>query len=234
MNLTRDPTLIKTVLFDLDGTFADTAPDLAFALNQTLIAHGKPVLPFSSIRPMVSHGARALIALGFGITDADPRFIPLRQQLLDIYAQNIIRHTRLFDGMDALLTAIQQRGLRWGIVTNKPGWLTEPLLRGLERYNDASCIVSGDTLAQRKPDPAPLIHACSQTGSLVQECVYIGDAERDIIAGERAGMYTLVALFGYLDQQDQPHTWGADALVHTPAEIIHWIDAHNHSLASHG
>ena len=226
--------MIKTVLFDLDGTFADTAPDLAYALNATLQAQGKAPLSFETIRPVVSHGARALIELGFQLHETDSLYPSIRQQLLDIYANNIARHTSLFDGIALLLESLAQRRINWGIVTNKPANLTQPLMQALGLYDQASCVVSGDTLPQRKPDPAPLLHACTLAGSRVMECVYVGDAERDIIAGERAGMHTLVALFGYLSATDHPERWGADALVTNPLEILDWIDTHNHRLSGHG
>lgn len=226
--------MIKTVLFDLDGTFADTATDLAYALNSTLQANGKSPLSFDEIRPVVSHGARALIELGFQLQDTDATFAPIRQQLLDIYANNIARHTRLFAGMEVVLEALARRDINWGIVTNKPANLTMPLMRALGLDEQASCIISGDTLPQRKPDPAPLLHACTLAGSYATECVYVGDAERDIIAGERAGMHTLVALFGYIGATDHPEHWGADAMIASPLAIIDWIDRHNHKQFGHG
>jgi 2-phosphoglycolate phosphatase len=214
---------IRTVLFDLDGTLLDTAPDLAAALNAVRTEQGQPPLPFEQIRPVVSHGGIALIELGFGLARADPAFEPLRQRLLAIYRDNLAVRTRPFPGMEALLAALEQRGLNWGVVTNKPGWLTEPLLTALDLYPRAACVVSGDTLEQRKPHPAPLLHACALAGSRPEQCVYVGDAQRDIEAGRNAGMHTLVALFGYLQAHDDPHAWAADAAVREPAEILAWI-----------
>lgn len=214
---------IKTVLFDLDGTLADTAPDLAAALNRVLENNHRSPLPYEDIRPVVSHGGQALIKLGFNLETDDPGFEPLRQELLDYYQQNIATHTCLFPGMDTILEIIENSGLNWGVVTNKPAWLTEPLMEALALSQRASCIVSGDTLDERKPHPAPLLHACELAGSKAKECLYVGDAERDIIAGNRAGMTTLVALFGYLDETDQPEQWDANAMIHTPEEILHWL-----------
>ncbi|HKK06293.1 MAG TPA: phosphoglycolate phosphatase [Gammaproteobacteria bacterium] len=216
---------IGSLLFDLDGTLADTAPDLAYALNRVLEAEGHTALSFERIRPVVSHGSQGLIRLGFGIDEAHPDFQRLRRELLDIYQDHLARETCLFPGMESLLTAIEARGLRWGVVTNKPGWLTEPLLDALALDRRAACIVSGDTLEQRKPHPAPLLHACRLTGCDAPRCVYIGDAERDIAAGRAAGMHTLVALFGYLGEDDRPETWGADGLVRSPEEILAWLDS---------
>ncbi len=216
--------MIKTVLFDLDGTLADTAPDLANALNAVLEANGREPLPFAAIRPAVSHGGMALIRLGFGIEPEHPDFEPLRRQLLEHYAAHIADETRLFPGMERVLTQLETEGRRWGVVTNKPGWLTEPLLGKLGLLPRAACVVSGDTLPERKPDPAPLHHACRLAGSHAAECVYVGDAERDILAGRQAGMPTLVACFGYLAADDQPETWGAHGLVDRPDDILTWLE----------
>jgi len=215
--------LLKTVLFDLDGTLADTAPDLADALNTVLSNNGKPQLPFAQIRPVVSHGGIALVRLGFGIEPEHPEFDALRQQLLAVYASGIANKTQLFPGMADLLSSIETAGMNWGVVTNKPAWLTEPLLDALQLTQRAASIVSGDTLAERKPHPSPLLYACEQAGSQSMECVYVGDAERDIVAGQRAGMKTVVALFGYIGQDDKPETWGADALLESPQHIKEWL-----------
>ena len=216
-----DPT--STVLFDLDGTLLDTAPDLAAALNATLQLNGREALPFEHIRPVVSHGGRALIELGFGIDPQHAEFEPLRKQLLDLYEANIAVHTSLFPGMADVLEELEHRGIRWGVVTNKPGWLTEPLLDALDLSSRASCVVSGDTLKERKPHPAPLLHACALAGCQPADTMYVGDAERDIEAGRNAGMHTLVALFGYLMEHDRPEDWGADALIKQPSDILEHV-----------
>lgn len=216
---------IRTVLFDLDGTLLDTAPDLAFALNETLKLAGRPTLPFETIRPVVSHGGMALIKLGFGLEPEDADFQTYRQDLLAIYRNNLARATRPFPGMRQLLAALERRGLNWGVVTNKPAWLTDPLLQALGLFERAACVISGDTLIERKPHPAPMLLACKRAGSLPEECLYVGDAKRDIEAGHNAGMATLVALFGYIGADDDPHSWAADALVETPEEILSWLDA---------
>ncbi len=214
---------IQTVLFDLDGTLLDTAPDLAHALNAVLEHHGRARLPFEAIRPVVSHGGRALIELGFGLTPADPDFEALKQQLLDHYQSHIADHTTLFPGMDEVLDYIEGKGMNWGVVTNKPAWLTEPLMDALDLSRRAAGIVSGDTLEESKPHPAPLLHACAIIGSEPRSCLYVGDAERDIEAGHNAGMATLVAMFGYLMEEDEPETWGANALIQRPSEILDWL-----------
>lgn len=215
--------MIRTVLFDLDGTLLDTAPDLAWALNELRQRHGQPVMPFEQIRPSVSHGGLALIKTGFGLDPEHPQTEPLRQELLSIYRDNIARETRPFPGITELLERLEQQHINWGVVTNKPAWLTDPLMAALGLAEQAACIVSGDTLPERKPHPAPMLHACSVAGSQPDECIYVGDAERDIEAGQRAGIKTMVALFGYIGPDDQPEAWGADTCVSDPAEILDWI-----------
>jgi len=215
---------IRTVLFDLDGTLADTAPDLAFALNTLLAEQGRPTLPYDSIRPVVSHGAAALVEKGFGISRTDPGFPPLRERLLELYQQHLARHTRLFPGMRELLDALAAREINWGIVTNKPSFLTEPLVHQLGLADEVACIVSGDSTANRKPHPEPMLHASRLASCPPPECLYVGDAERDIEAGRAAGMRTLVALFGYIGSEDQPERWGADGLIRAPNEILDWLD----------
>jgi 2-phosphoglycolate phosphatase len=224
VSTTPAPGTIRTVLLDLDGTLLDTAPDLAEALNAVLIENNRPPLPFDAIRPVVSHGGIALIELGFELEQSDPGFDPLRQRLLEIYRENISRLTRPFPGITDLLEKLEKRGINWGIVTNKPGWLTDPLLKDLGLYDRAVAIVSGDTLDERKPHPAPMLHACGLAGSEPGQCVYIGDAQRDIEAGINAGMHTLVALFGYLQEQDDPRDWQADDMIETPLELLEWLD----------
>ncbi|MDH4273743.1 MAG: HAD-IA family hydrolase [Gammaproteobacteria bacterium] len=214
---------ITTVLFDLDGTLADTAPDLAYALNQTLEQHGRAPLPFERIRPIVSHGGRALIELGFGYTPEHPDYERVRLQLLQIYLQNIARMTSLFPGMSELLMTLESSGYKWGIVTNKPGWLTGPLMEALQLNHRAATIVSSDTTSKAKPHPEPMYYACKECGSESAQCVYVGDAERDIVAGRAAGMRTVVALFGYISEQDRPLEWGADALISQPLELIEYL-----------
>jgi phosphoglycolate phosphatase len=216
---------IRTVLFDLDGTLLDTAPDLAAALNAVLAENRREPLPYAAIRPVVSHGGIALIELGFGLRPSDPGFEPLRQRLLDIYRENLSRHTRPFPGIPELLEQLEQRGLNWGVVTNKPAWLTEPLLQDLQLYQRAVCVISGDTLDERKPHPAPMLYACRQAGSEPEQCVYVGDAQRDVEAGKRARMHTLVALFGYFMDADKPHEWQADGVIEQPGDVLDWLDA---------
>jgi 2-phosphoglycolate phosphatase len=214
---------IRTVLFDLDGTLADTAPDLAHALNALLREEGRKELPYETIRPEVSHGATALVKLGFGVTQGDPEFDRLRKRFLALYAANLNRHTRPFDGIEPLLRALQRQGINWGIVTNKPAFLTDPLVAGLRLDPAPVCVVSGDTVANRKPHPEPMLHACAAAGSRPEQCLYVGDAERDILAGKQAGMKTLIALFGYIGNSEAPDRWGADGMIRAPQEIMEWL-----------
>lgn len=213
----------RTVLFDLDGTLADTAPDLVFALNAVRAEDGLPPLPFEEVRPHVSNGSRTLIRVGFGIEEDNPEFERRRLRFLELYRQHLCDSTRLFPGMEAVIDEIEHRGCKWGVVTNKPAWLTEPLLARMGLMARAACVVSGDTVNQRKPHPEPLLHAARAAGGAAAQCLYVGDASRDIAAGRQAGMGTLVALFGYLEPGEDPSTWGADALIDRPAQILDWV-----------
>ena len=210
--------MIRAVLFDLDGTLADTAADLARALNAIRVKYARPALPLARIRPLVSLGAAAMLKLAFAVEPGAARFAGLRAEFLNCYAANIARETRLFEGMESVLNDIEAKA-KWGIVTNKPAWLTEPLLRELRLDRRAACVVSGDTLAERKPHPAPVLHACRLIGVTPAETVFIGDAERDIEAGRGAGARTLVAAYGYLADGAAPEDWQADGIVESPLEI---------------
>ncbi|HDP88604.1 MAG TPA: phosphoglycolate phosphatase [Thioalkalivibrio sp.] len=214
---------IRTVLFDLDGTLLDTAPDMAAALNAVLAEEGFPQLPFAHIRGHVSHGSNALVKLGFGQEQDEADFQRRRQRFLDVYNENLHLDTELFPGMASLLAYIERHGMNWGVVTNKPAFLTDPLMASLGLAARAACIVSGDTTDERKPHPKPMLHACELAGSHADECVYVGDASRDIEAGRRAGMATLVALYGYINEFQKPEEWGADAMINEPREILDWL-----------
>lgn len=213
----------QAVLFDLDGTLADTAPDLADAFNQVLQEQGYPCLPFEAIRPHVSHGSTALLRQGIPFEPETSEFNAIRQRFLTLYQQNISRRTALFPGMAELLDHLDSIKMPWGIVTNKPSWLTNPLVHDLNLAQRAACVVSGDTTSQSKPHPEPILYACRQLNCDATEAVYVGDAERDIEAGRRAGTLTLVALFGYLSVDDQPDCWKADGLINHPNEIVSWL-----------
>mgnify|MGYP006293568611 CR=1 FL=1 len=210
---------VQLVLFDLDGTLVDTAPDMAAALNRVLADQGRPGLEFERVRPHVSRGAAGLLHLAFGDGLDGRGFERLRADFLRHYRSALATASRPFPGIEHLLERIEGAGMHWGVVTNKPGWLTEPLLGELDLAQRASVIVSGDTLAQRKPDPAPLLHACRQVGSPPARVIYVGDDERDVEAGRRAGMRTFVAMFGYLGAGSTPDRWGATAMIATPADL---------------
>lgn len=211
---------MQAVLFDLDGTLVDTAPDLGYALNLQLQRHGKLPLSDELIRPMASHGTHGLLALGFGLTPDHANFNAMRDEYLALYDQVFTRSPRLFEGFSDVLGHIESRALPWGIVTNKPRRFTKPLVVSMGLDKRAASVISGDDAPQPKPSPATLLLACQQMGIEPQDCVYVGDAERDIAAGRAAGMKTVVALFGYLDAIDKPHTWGADAMIKQPGELI--------------
>lgn len=215
--------MIDTILFDLDGTLVDTAPDLGHALNIQLARHGKSILPDAVIRPFASHGSRGLIGLGFGITPADSTFLALRDEYLSIYDTVFTRSPILLNGIAELLQAIENKGLKWGIVTNKPRRFTQPLIKNMGLDVRASCVVSGDDALQPKPSPATLLMACEQMNVNPKNCIYVGDAERDIQAGRAAGMQTAVALFGYIDVADKPQDWGADFMLREPIDLLDLI-----------
>lgn len=214
---------IKTVLFDLDGTLIDTAPDMAAALTVLCKEENQPLLSYAQVRPVVSNGSAALVKLAFGKLDDEKRLMHLKQRYLEIYEQNICIDSALFKGIEAVLDHIENHGLNWGVVTNKPGWLTLPLMKSLRLTQRAATIVSGDTTPNSKPHPDPMHHACEEAESESQECMYVGDARRDIEAGRNAGMKTLVANYGYIETGEDVTTWGADAVVNEPKDILRYI-----------
>jgi len=225
--------LIKGVLFDLDGTLLDTALDMTEALNALRAQEGLGALSNETVRCQVSHGGHALVRLGFGTLPPEEHEV-MRTRLLSIYRQQLAKHTQLFEGGDEMLTEIERRGLAWGIVTNKPGWLTDPLLIEVNLHKRARAVVSGDTLAERKPHPLPLLHAAATMGVEPAHCVYVGDAERDMQAAQAAGMYALVAGFGYLGDEDRADTWFSHGWLHTPLDLIHWLDKPSRTAKNNG
>jgi phosphoglycolate phosphatase len=212
----------RALLLDLDGTLLDTAPDMAAALNQLLVEMNRKPLPYEDIRKTVSHGSLRMLQFAFGpenvVEGGD-----LQKRFLNIYRQALAVKTKLFDGFDQVLKHVGERGVAWGVVTNKPGWLTNPLMTELGLDTQAACIVSGDTVAHRKPHPMPMFHAAQLMSIHPGECLYVGDAERDIQAGNAAGMTTLVAMWGYLSETDKPHEWQGHGIVKTPHELIEWL-----------
>jgi 2-phosphoglycolate phosphatase len=214
----RSPT--KAVLFDLDGTLADTAADLGFVLNLQRLARGLEALPLERLRPVVSQGARGLLRVGFGLTPEHETYERMRDEFLELYAGNLVRHTRLFEGMAELLDALERDGMPWGVVTNKLARFTAPLMDALGLAGRAGCVISGDTCARAKPHPDPLIEAARRLQCTAQTCVYVGDDRRDVQAGRAAGMRSVVALYGYLGEDADPSSWEADASIEQPLELL--------------
>jgi len=208
----------KALLFDLDGTLADTAPDLAAAVNKMRQDRGLEATPFELLRPLASAGARGLISAAFGIAPGDERYDALRLEFLANYAASIAVHTRLFDGVHDLLIGIETRGLRWGIVTNKPALYTDALVP-LIQLGHAGCVVSGDTTPHAKPHPEPLLEAARRLHLSPEECWYVGDDLRDIQAGIAAGMPTIAAAWGYCGHTE-PQSWQADVTAAQPIDLL--------------
>ena len=214
---------IKAVLFDLDGTFADTAPDLAAALNHVRGQCGLPPLPLETVRPQASHGARGLLKLGFNIEPEAPYFTALRESFLDYYGTHICIHTTLFQGMAQLVEALEQRSLQWGIVTNKPHRFTLPLMQALGYAQRAACLVSGDTCMHAKPHPEPLFKASELLGVEPQRCLYLGDDRRDMEAAQAAGMRGIIACYGYIGPAEEVSGWLAQGSIDSPPQLLRYL-----------
>jgi phosphoglycolate phosphatase len=210
----------RAVFFDLDGTLADTAPDLGMALNRLLEEEGRPPVPAAVLRPHVSAGSRGLLAVGFQLTPADAAYPGLQKRFLDHYAAALCVGTTLFPGMAELLEALDRIEVRWGVVTNKPRRFTEPLMTQLGIAHRAAAVVSGDSTAYTKPHPEPLLFACAAAGVAAQDALYVGDDLRDIQAGRAAGMRTAIAAYGYLGENPCLGEWQADATIAHPAEVL--------------
>ena len=211
---------LQLVLLDLDGTLADTAPDLAAAVNKMRIARGMEALPLAELRPFVSHGARGMVGRAFNVTPDDTRYSELRQEFLLEYEAALCVDSALFPGMNDALLHLERRGIKWGIVTNKLARFTLPLVDALQVSQRAACIVSGDTTPFSKPHPAPILHAMSVAGADAAATVYVGDDRRDIDSGKAAGTRTVVASYGYLGNEVPYQKWGADAVIDSPLELL--------------
>lgn len=209
-------------LFDLDGTLLDTAPDFTRVLNRLRAELQLPPLPLSAVRPHVSHGSAAMVRACFPDLD-ERRFEQLRARFLDLYRAELVVDTRLFPGFEIVLDTLDAQRIPWGIVTNKPGWLTEPLLELLGLRARARALVSGDTLPVKKPDPLPLLTAARELGIEPARCLYLGDALRDAHAAHSAGMLALGARFGYIGVHEEPSTWPMDGWIDTPLELLPWM-----------
>jgi len=209
------------LLFDLDGTLVDTAPDLVAALQATLSAAGLSCKhDYATMRGWVSHGGRYMLQQALNVDDNAAELDPLWQQFIQIYQDNISQHSCLFPHFGEILNTLAQQNCPWGIVTNKSESLTTPLLKDLQLDKQAGVVVCGDSLSEKKPHPAPLYYACQQLQVHPKDCLYIGDAKRDIVAGRHAGMQTAAALFGYLAADDDAHTWGADYCLHSGKDLF--------------
>lgn len=217
------PSAIRAVLFDLDGTLADTAPDLGHALNRQRAARGLTALPIELIRIEASAGARGLLGLGFNIGPGDPGYEAMRNEFLDFYAERLCHETSLFPGITDLLDQLDVRGVPWGIVTNKPARFTQPLMRELGLSRRAACIVSGGDTVHSKPHPEPLLTASSAMAVAPGECIYLGDDIRDVQASLAAGMEPVIARYGYLGNVSRPESWGARYLIDRPQELLGYL-----------
>lgn len=213
------------VLFDLDGTLVDSAPDLAGAANDLRVGRGLPPLPYEVLRPVASAGARGLVGAAFGLAPGDEGFPALRDAFLDRYAERLLSQTRVFDAVDTLLAALDSAGLRWGIVTNKAMRFTAPIVAGLGLAERAAAVVAGDSTPHIKPHPEPLLHAARAVGVDPNRCAYVGDDLRDMQAGRAAGMATLVAAWGYLGHGEPIEAWGADQVLAEPAALLNWLES---------
>lgn len=215
---------LDCVLFDLDGTLVDTAPDLIACLNQALATHDFPAVNDSDIKPMISLGAMAMIKKAASNAN-EALQTQLLELMLDCYQNNIAQYSQFYNGISETLEAIEALGLKWGVVTNKRERFTLPLMEALNISQRAACVISGDTTGNSKPHPEPMLAACRQAQVNPENCVYIGDAAHDITAGKNANMKTLAAVYGYLKDGDQPENWGADALIEHPTQLQQWIQA---------
>lgn len=214
---------INAVLFDLDGTLLDTAPDLGQALNHLLETYHLPAVPFAVSRSAAGSGCRGLLKLGMNIDPQDPRYPGLCEQLLAFYQHQLLNTTHFFPGIEKTLVLLEEKAIPWGIVTNKPAKFTNQLITHLQLDKRAACVISGDSLSKRKPHPEPILHACGLLRMDPKHCLYVGDAAVDIQASKAAGNPSLVALYGYIPHDENPLTWGADGYVNHASEIIDWV-----------
>jgi N-acetyl-D-muramate 6-phosphate phosphatase len=214
---------VDAILFDLDGTLIDSAPDLAGAVNDLRVQHGLPPLPYDDLRPMAGAGARGMVGVAFGAQPGDARFNPLREAFLTRYEQRLLQQTVVFASMLPVLETLDAAAMRWGIVTNKVMRFTEPVVVGLGLHARAAALIGGDSTPHAKPHPEPLLEAARRIGVAPGRCVYVGDDLRDVQAGRAAGMVTLAAGWGYLGQGDAIEHWGADAVITEPAALLNWL-----------
>ena len=216
---------VELVLFDLDGTLIDSAPDLGAAADKMRTDRGLPSLPQDQYRPMAGAGARGMLGVAFGITPEHDDFATLREEFFQNYERCMTERTYAFDGVAQLVASLRERGLPWGVVTNKASRFTDPLTRAMPLFEHAAAVVSGDTTPHTKPHPAPLLEAARRVGIAAERCVYVGDDERDIVAGHAAGMLTVAATYGYLGDRADTHSWGAHAQIDAPLRLLELLIA---------
>lgn len=214
---------IDVVLFDLDGTLIDSAPDLGAAADRMRVQRGMPSLPLHQYRHMAGAGARGMLSVAFGMTPEHAQFADLKEEFLGNYERGMTERTYAFDGVQTLIDQLQHKGLRWGVVTNKSARFTEPLTRALPLFGSAAVVISGDTTPYSKPHPEPLFEAARRIGVEPGRCVYVGDDERDIVAGLAAGMGTVAATYGYLGLKADTTAWGAHASIENPLALLHLL-----------
>lgn len=214
---------IAAVLFDLDGTLIDSAPDLGAAADRMRLDRGLPSLPLELYRPMAGAGARGMLGVAFGLGVDDPAFEPMREEFFTNYARCMTQRTVVFDGVPELIEQLGQRALTWGVVTNKSSRFTDPLTRAMPLFATAQAIVSGDTTPHSKPHPEPLLEAARRLGVAPARCLYVGDDERDVVAGLAAGMKTVAATYGYLGNKTEIQAWGAHAEINSPLALLQFL-----------
>ncbi len=217
MSLQQPP---QAILFDLDGTLIDTAQDLISALNSLTAT----VVPLNlATRAAAGKGCKGLLKTGLNIEEQDSRYQQFSAEFFAYYQDHLLDNSQLFPGIALVLDYLDQKNIPWGIVTNKPARYTQPILDGLNLSARAKCIISGDSLQTRKPDPEPLLHACRILNQPAHQCLYVGDTETDVLASKAAGMPSLIALYGYIDEAENPHTWAAEGYIQQAEDILHWV-----------
>lgn len=216
-------TTIRAVLFDLDGTLLDTAPDLVYTINKLREEYDLPALALSTIRPIVSLGSKAMVKLALGIEENHSDFNAIREYFLALYQEHLALSTQLFPNVDKVLTHLEEKNIPWGIVTNKLTRHTSILLKALSLDHRPACIICGDSLATNKPHPATILYGCELIKQRPEDCLYVGDCITDVLASKAAGTKSLVALYGYIGANEDPYAWKADGYVKDPLDIITWL-----------
>lgn len=218
----KPATPLAAVLLDLDGTLLDTGPDMARIVNLLRVAQQLSPLPYADLRAYVSHGSAALLRAAFPGTEG-VRLAAMQGRFLELYREQLVVETRPFPGFEPVLARLEAHGIPWGVITNKPGWLTEPLLRQLALYERAACVLSGDSLPVCKPDPLPLLTAAQRIAVAPEQCLYLGDALRDMQAARAANMVALGARYGYIGAQEDTANWPVTAWIDSPSELLDWV-----------